>query len=94
MKEIRFRAYSASNPDIDYVWEYGRLRGCQINEPILIIGETIEESEIILRYVKEKISKLGIKIENNRIGSFSINVDEEAAHMIFFKWGRNEKDYR
>lgn len=46
---LRFRAYSRSNRDIEEVLAANkRLIWCQINEPIIVFGDTIHASELKL----------------------------------------------
>ena len=42
---LRFRAYSRSNRDIAEVLQSGALKGHKVNEPIIILGDTITDSQ-------------------------------------------------
>jgi len=80
--EVRFRAYSAKNPDADVVLRENRLRGCTPGDPCIMWGPSIGIAERRLRELAEQFYQEGITIKNKRVGSFSILCDTEKAREI------------
>ena len=84
---LRFRAYSRSNRDIDEVLQSGALRGHQVNEPIIILGDTITDSQYKLREVYTELSPYIVKDLYRTSDSFSIEVKDEDAEKLKNKYG-------
>ena len=84
---LRFRAYSRSNRDIDEVLQSGALRGHQVNEPIIILGDTITDSQYKLREVYMELSPYIVKDLHRTSDSFSIEVKDEDANKLKNKYG-------
>ena len=84
---LRFRAYSRSNRDIDEVLQSGALRGYQVNEPIIILGDTITDSQYKLREVYTELSPYIVKDLYRTSDSFSIEVKDEDAEKLKNKYG-------
>lgn len=84
---LRFRAYSRSNRDIDEVLQSGALRGHQVNEPIIILGDTITDSQYKLREVYMELSPYIVKDLHRTSDSFSIEVKDEDAEKLKNKYG-------
>ena len=84
---LRFRAYSRSNRDIDEVLQSGALRGHQVNEPIVILGDTITDSQYKLREVYMELSPYIVKDLYRTSDSFSIEVKDEDAEKLKNKYG-------
>ena len=84
---LRFRAYSRSNRDIDEVLQSGALRGHQVNEPIVILGDTITDSQYKLREVYTELSPYIVKDLYRTSDSFTIEVKDEDAEKLKNKYG-------
>ena len=84
---LRFRAYSRSNRDIDEVLQSGALRGHQVNEPIIILGDTITDSQYKLREVYMELSPYIVKDLHRASDSFSIEVKDEDGEKLKNKYG-------
>lgn len=89
---LRFKAYSKTNRDIDYVIRHGRLRGCKVNDPILVFGENIYVSELNLNKVYSEIHKFITKDIDLRSGSFEVEVDDLVGKVMIEKYGFKEKN--
>ena len=83
---LRFRAYSRSNRDIDEVLQRGALRGHQVNNQIIVFGNTIVESEITLAKVYHEIIKYASKRLECTRGSFTVEVDDMIGLVIKEKY--------
>lgn len=84
---LRFRAYSRSNRDIDEVLANKRLIGCHVNEPIIVFGDTITDSQYKLREVYMKLSPYIVKDLYRTSDSFTIEVKDEDAEKLKSKYG-------
>ena len=84
---LHFKAYSKTNRDIEEVLRHGHLRGCKVNDPILVFGDTIVESEIILAKVYHEIIKYASKRLECMRGSFTVEVDDMIGLAIKEKYG-------
>ena len=84
---VHFRAYSKTNRDIEEVLRCGHLRGCQVNDPIIVFGDTIVESEITLAKVYHEIVKYASKRLECMRGSFTVEVDDMIGPVIKEKYG-------
>lgn len=84
---LRFRAYSRSNRDIDEVLQSGALRGHQVNEPIVILGDTITDSQYKLREVYMELSSYIVKDLYRTSDSFTIEVKDEDGEKLKNKYG-------
>lgn len=84
---LRFRAYSRSNRDIDEVLQSGALRGYKVNEPIVILGDTITDSQYKLRDVYMELSPYIVKDIHRTSDSFSIEVTDEDGEKLKSKYG-------
>src|SRR5574344_1446432 len=84
---LRFRAYSKSNRDIDEVLQSGALRGYKVNEPIIILGDTITDSQYKLREVYMELSPYKVKDLYRTSDSFSIEVTDEDGEKIKNMYG-------
>ena len=84
---LRFRAYSRSNRDIDEVLQSGALRGHQVNEPIIILGDTITDSQYKLREVYRDLSQFILNDLGRSSDSFAIEVTEENGYKLKNKYG-------
>ena len=82
-----FKAYSRSNRDINEVLQSGALRGHQVNEPIIILGDTITDSQYKLREVYMELSPYIVKDLYRTSDSFSIEVKDEDAEKLKSKYG-------
>ena len=87
---LNFKAYSRRNKDIEEVLRCGHLRGHSANEPILVFGNTIAESEYNLRAIYSTIHKFIMKDIDLRQGSFVIEVDDMIGIVIKEKYGLKE----
>ena len=74
---INYKAYSAKNHDFQYVYLEGRLRGCEVGNPVLVYGFDIKDSEDKLAACKQRYMEVGCAITNNRRGSFTVEVVDE-----------------
>lgn len=83
---LHFRAYSKTNCDIEEVLRCGHLRGCQVNNPIIVFGDTIVESEITLAKVYHEIIKYASKRLECTRGSFTVEVDDMIGLVIKEKY--------
>ena len=84
---LRFRAYSRSNIDIAEVLQSGALIGHQVNEPIIILGDTITDSQYKLREVYRELSQYIVKDLHRTSDSFSIEVTDEDGEKLKNKYG-------
>ena len=84
---LRFRAYSRSNRDIAEVLQSGALRGHKVNEPIVILGDTITDSQYKLREVYRDLSQFIVNDLGRSSDSFSIEVKDEDAEKLKNKYG-------
>ena len=84
---LRFRAYSRSNRDIDEVLQSGALRGHKVNEPIIILGETITDSQYKLRDVYMELRPHIVQEISRTSDSFSIEVTNEDGEKLKNKYG-------
>lgn len=84
---LRFRAYSKTNRDIEEVLRYGHLRGCQVNNPIIVFGDSIRDSEVKLNNIYNEIFKFIKRDMNLRSGSFTVEVDDMIGLVIKEKYG-------
>src|SRR5574344_942364 len=84
---LRFRAYSRSNRDIDEVLQSGALRGHHANERIIILGDTITDSQYKLREVYMELSPYIVKDLHRNSDSFTIEVTDEDGEKLKSKYG-------
>ena len=84
---LRFRAYSRSNRDIDEVLQSGALIGHKVNEPIIILGDTITDSQYKLREVYMELRPHIVEEISRTSDSFSIEVTEEDGYKLKNKYG-------
>lgn len=84
---LRFRAYSRSNRDIDEVLQSVALRGHHANERIIILGDTITDSQYKLREVYMELSPYIVKDLYRTSDSFSIEVTDEDGEKLKNKYG-------
>lgn len=84
---LRFRAYSRSNRDIDEVLQSGALRGHKVNEPIVILGDTITDSQYKLREVYRDLSQFILNDLGRSSDSFAIEVTDEDGEKLKSKYG-------
>lgn len=84
---LHFKAYSKTNHDIEEVLANKRLRGCQVNDPILVFGDNIRDSEVKLNNVYNEIFKFIKRDMNLRSGSFTVEVDAMIGPVIKEKYG-------
>lgn len=85
---LYFKAYSKKkNHDIEEVLANKRLRGCQVNESIIVFGDTVHASELKLDNVFKEISKFVIGLIVSKTGSFIVEVDDMIGSVIKEKYG-------
>lgn len=84
---LRFRAYSRSNRDITEVLQSGALRGHKVNEPIVILGDTITDSQYKLREVYMELRPYIVKDLGRTSDSFAIEVTDEDGDKLKNKYG-------
>lgn len=84
---LRFRAYSRSNRDIDEVLQSGALRGHKVNDPIIILGDTITDSQYKLREVYMELSQHIVQDIHRTSDSFSIEVTDEYGEKLKSRYG-------
>lgn len=84
---LKFKAYSRKNPDIEEVLANKRLRGCQVNDPIIIFGDSILDSEVNLHKVYNEVIKHASKRLECERGSFTVEVDDMIGLAIKEKYG-------
>lgn len=84
---LYFKAYSRKNHDIEEVLANKRLRGCKVNDPIIVFGDTIHASELKLDNVFKEISKFVIGLIVSKKGSFIVEVDDMIGLAIKEKYG-------
>ena len=84
---LRFRAYSRSNRDIAEVLQSGALRGYQVNDPIIILGDTITDSQYKLRDVYMELRPHIVQEISRTSDSFAIEVTEEDGYKLKNKYG-------
>ena len=46
-----------TNRDAHYVRSTGKLRGCEINDPILVFGQSVNHSELLLHNIYYDLKK-------------------------------------
>lgn len=79
---LYFKAYSRKNHDIEEVLANKRLRGYQVNDPIIVFGDSILDSEVNLYKIYNEVIKHSSKILECRRGSFTIEVDDMIGQVI------------
>lgn len=84
---LRFRAYSRSNRDIAEVLQSGALRDHKVNEPIVILGDTITDSQYKLREVYRDLSQFILNDLGRSSDSFAIEVTDEDGEKLKSKYG-------
>lgn len=84
---LYFKAYSRKNHDIEEVLANKCLRGCQVNDPIIVFGDTVHASELKLDKVFKEISKFVIGLIVSKRGSFIVEVDDMIGPVIKEKYG-------
>ena len=84
---LYFKAYSRKNHDIEEVLANKRLRGCKVNDPIIVFGDSILDSELKLDNVFKEISKFVIGLIVSKRGSFIVEVDDMIGSVIKEKYG-------
>ena len=76
MKIIRYKAYSLSNRDSEYVLEHGRMRGMIPGKYTLVYGNTIAESEDRLQKIYNDHINAGDTVTERKRGSFTVTVKD------------------
>lgn len=84
---LYFKAYSRKNHDIEEVLANKCLRGCQVNDPIIVFGDSIRDSEIKLNKIYSEIFKFIKRDMDLRSGSFIVEVDDMIGQVIKEKYG-------
>lgn len=84
---LYFKAYSKTNHDIEEVLANKRLRGCRVNDPIIVFGNSILDSEVNLYKIYSEVIKHASKILECIRGSFTIEVDDMIGQVIKEKYG-------
>ena len=77
MITLHFRAYSQTNKDFDIVYfREKRFRGCRQGEPMIVAGQSIEDSERNLSVIRNAFlfNPEATIIDNNH-GSFSVTLN-------------------
>lgn len=87
---IRFRAYSMTNRDANYMRYKRKLRGYEINDPILVFGQNIYHSTLLLHNIYDKLKKFAQEVISVKRGSFEIKVDDLIGKTIIEKYGFKE----
>lgn len=84
---LYFKAYSRKNHDIEEVLANKRLRGCKVNDPIIVFGNSTLDSEGNLHKIYNEIFKFIKRDMNLKIGSFIVEVDDMIGSVIKEKYG-------
>ena len=84
---LYFKAYSRKNHDIEEVLANKCLRGCQVNDPIIVFGDTVHASELKLNKIYSEISKFIKRDMNLKSGSFIVEVDDMIGQVINERYG-------
>ena len=79
-----------TNRDAHYVRSTGKLRGCEINDPILVFGQSVNHSELLLHNIYYDLKKIAQEVVSVKRGSFEIKVDNLIGKIIVEKYGVKE----
>ena len=79
-----------TNRDAHCVRSKGKLRGCEINDPILVFGQSVNHSELLLHNIYYELKKFAQEVVSVKRGSFEMKVDNLIGKIIIEKYGVKE----